>query len=81
MYLHFCLHRKGWMAFRFQINKCPFCGYKNPNGNPKVKSITMITTYEGKPVLSFEDDNEALDYVNKHYNDGLMLTDLGYVPR
>jgi len=80
-YFHFCHKNKSWMAFRFHINACPFCGYKNPNGNPKTKPISLITTYEGTPVIAFEDQYEAIDYASKHHADNIMLTDLGYVPR
>jgi len=80
-YIHFCLKNKSWMAFRYHINKCPFCGYKNPDGDDRTKSITMVMTFDGNPVVSFESDMEAIAFTQRHHKEDLILTNVGYIPR
>jgi len=80
-YYHFCLKHKGWCVYRFHIPECPFCGYKNPELIPKSKRVTLVKTYDGKEVYAFENDDDAIKYVNEHYGRPLLLTDVGFVPK
>lgn len=78
-FVHYCHKIKGLMWLRIHHPCCPLCLQKNPDyiTNTPVYPVTSMKT--GSNVLIFADQNKAIQYIQDHYSDNLVLGDTGYV--
>ena len=79
IFFHYCHKTKGLMALRIHHPNCPLCMQKNPDYilNLLVHVVSNFAT--GSIVMIFANEVQAINYIQKHPLDNLMLGDAGYV--
>jgi len=79
IFIHYCHKVKGLMALRIHHEKCLLCSQRNPDYNASTIVFTVSNLLTGAIVLVFEDEQDAIIYMQSHPNDQLALGDTGYV--
>lgn len=79
LFFHYCHRGKGLMALRTHRYNCPLCGQKNPDylSNKLAHTVTDVKT--GSVVMVFADIENAIQYIQEHSSEILLLGDTGYV--
>ena len=78
-FIHYCHCLKTLVALRIHREGCPFCKQKNPDYIPNKIAYAVIDFNTGTIVMGFEDDKEAIQYIQDHPEENLALTDTGFV--
>ena len=78
-FIHYCHSLKTLVALRIHREACPFCKQKNPDYTPNKGAFAVIDFKTGAVVMGFEDDKEAIQYIQNHPYDNLALSDTGFV--
>jgi len=79
VFFHYCHKSKGLMALRIHWESCPLCLQKNPDYIPNKVLHIVSNLSNGKNYLAFENQIDAIKYIQKHSNEDLALGDIGYV--
>lgn len=79
IFFHYCHKIKGLMALRICHECCPFCLQKNPDYIPNKIIYTVINYKTNSVILAFDDQLQAVKYIQTHHLDPLMLGDTGFV--
>jgi len=78
-FVHYCHKIKSLMYLRTHHPYCPLCLQKNPDYIPNKLVHTVTKMETGSTVMTFADENKAIQYMYDHYSENLVLGDTGYV--
>ena len=78
-FFHYCHKNKQLMCLRSWRLDCPFCGYKNPVGDKRTVCCHVVTDYENRPVMVFDDYFDAIDFMQEYPDKDLILHDAGLI--
>ncbi len=78
-FIHYCHFYKTLVALRIHREGCPSCNQKNPDYISNNWAYAVIDFNTGTPVMVFEDDNEAIQYIQDHPHNNLALSGTGFV--
>jgi len=78
-FFHYCHRMKTFVALQLHHPSCPYCYQKNPLGIPNSHIIFLVTDFSGRPIMSFEDQYATIEFLQKNWQKGYMLRDIGYV--
>jgi len=78
-FIHYCHSLKTLVALRIHREGCPFCRQKNPDYTPNKIAYAVIDFDSGTPVIIFENDIKAIQYIQDHPKENLALTDTAFV--
>ena len=79
MFFHYCHNGKSLMALRIHWECCPLCLQTNPDYIPNKIVYTVSNLSNNNIYLTFEDQMDAIEYMQTHPNENLALGDTGLV--
>lgn len=79
IFFHYCHKISTLMALRVHHSNCPLCNQKNPGYIQNNMIFTVSHLETGCVVMSFADQQRAIDFIQKNPNELWALGDTGYV--